>query len=290
MALGILKQVKRAIEQLNPSEVRQDAERPLDIRIIAPDAVGHARIEEFLVPDTMSAERRKESLRSLFRASGAHAARDFDVDIYSEGMDRPRGAFVFRPDRPHRMVSDVLDAKPGLWLALARNFQAFHKPVADKIVYQVSKENAMFSIATALPDIAPGISIPWAIPEAVSDSAVLTVNQVRMAFLLAAASNRPVGYREQKPEVASIIAGAVGWRAIARELVSKIPLGGGIIPKAAIAFAATYVEGKSLERLYRAGYGFTASERKDAYEDAFTQGKDVAKRLLDSVREKKPEE
>jgi uncharacterized protein (DUF697 family) len=137
-----------------------------------------------------------------------------------------------------------------------------------------------------LPDIAPGISLPWAIPEALSDTAVLSVNQVRMAFLLAAASNRSVGYSDQKTEIAGIIAGALGWRALARELVSKIPLGGGIIPKAGIAFAATYAEGKSLERLYRVGYGFTDVERKHAYQDALDQGKQVAVSLYERMRGK----
>ena len=43
-----------------------------------------------------------------------------------------------------------------------------------------------------------------------------------------------MGYGEQKTEVASITAGAFGWRAVARELAGKIPLGGGLVPKAAI--------------------------------------------------------
>ena len=47
--------------------------------------------------------------------------------------------------------------------------------------------------------------------------------------------------------------GAFGWRALARELVGKIPMGGGLIPKAAIAYAGTRVVGLSLERLYRIG-------------------------------------
>ena len=42
---------------------------------------------------------------------------------------------------------------------------------------------------------------------------------------------------------------AFGWRALARELVGHIPLGGGLIPKGAIAYAGTYVVGKGLEYL-----------------------------------------
>ena len=46
----------------------------------------------------------------------------------------------------------------------------------------------------------------------------------RMAFLLAAASDREVGYAAQKAEMGSTIAGALGWRALARELAED-PLG-----------------------------------------------------------------
>jgi hypothetical protein len=95
-----------------------------------------------------------------------------------------------------------------------------------------------------------------------------------------------VGYREQRNEIASIIAGAWGWRSLARELAGKIPFGGGLIPKAAIAYAGTFVVGQSLERLYRLGYGLTRRERKAAYEQAFVRGKEVAGGLLEKVRRK----
>ena len=108
-----------------------------------------------------------------------------------------------------------------------------------------------------------------------------------MAFLIAAASDRQVGYHEQKAQIGGIIAGAFGWRALARQIVGKIPLGGGLIPKAAIAFAGTQVVGLSLERYYGIGYGFTRDERQLAYQEAFARGKEVARSVLDSIRQRK---
>jgi hypothetical protein len=104
-----------------------------------------------------------------------------------------------------------------------------------------------------------------------------------MAFLLAAASDRPVGYREQRSEIASIAASSFGWRALARELVGKIPLGGGLIPKAAVAWAGTFALGLSMERLYRLGYGFSRAERTAIYKEAFQHGKEVAGLLLQDL-------
>jgi hypothetical protein len=113
------------------------------------------------------------------------------------------------------------------------------------------------------------------------------MNQIRMAFLLAAASDRAIGYREQGSEIASIVAGAFGWRALARELIGKIPFGAGLIPKAGVSYAATFAVGMSLERLYRLGYGFTRAERRVAYEDALENGKQIASMLLSGLRHRK---
>jgi len=143
-------------------------------------------------------------------------------------------------------------------------------------------------LATALPDVLPSIlSFPWAIGEFSSDSAFLTVNQIRMTFLLAAANDRPVGYKEQRSEIASIIAGCFGWRAISRELVGKIPFGGGLIPKAGVAWAGTYAVGLSLERLYRLGYGMSRDERKAVYQEAFDHGRQIASMMLEGFRQRK---
>jgi hypothetical protein len=172
-------------------------------------------------------------------------------------------------------------------IPLARRLDPFRRPVAQKIVRNVAKENALFSLATAIPDVVPSLAmIPWSVGEYASDTAFLTMNQIRMAFMLAAASDRPIGYGEQKSEIASVIAGAFGWRAIARELVGKVPFGGGLIPKAGIAYAATYAVGMSLERLYRVGYGFSRTERQAVYEEAFEHGKQIASMLLQGFRQR----
>jgi hypothetical protein len=143
----------------------------------------------------------------------------------------------------------------------------------------------LFSISTALPDVIPNlIELPWAVAEFASDTAFLTMNQVRMAFLIAAASDRPVGYVEQKSEIATVIGSAFGWRALARQLVGKVPFGGGLLAKAAIAYAGTKVLGLSLNHLYSIGFTYTREERDKLYADAFRQGKKVAARILSYLR------
>lgn len=285
MSTSYLTQVRQALTNLNPNEVRETAERPIDIGLIAATPAGYAAIEEFLCPPTLSHAKRWDTVQVLHRASDGDAPGHVDLEIYEEGFAVPPGSFVFSLQNPLKLVHEILARRSELGLPLARLFPPFRQPVVNRIVKSVAKENALFSLATALPNIVPSIiELPWAVGEFASDTVFLTVNQIRMAFLIAAASDREVGYREQRAQIGSIIAGAFGWRALARELVGKIPLGGGLIPKAGIAYGGTFAVGASLERFYRIGYGFTREERKEAFEQAFERGKVVAGALLGRLR------
>ena len=283
MALGVLRQIKQAISTLNPKDLRAQTSRPIRIALIAPSARELGRMEAYFAPMHLSQQRRAEAAQVLIRGGGP----DCDFEIYDSSLLRPKKAFAFDPENPDDCVRRIFKAHPDLMLPLAQRLYPFRKPAAHQIIRNIAKENALFSLATALPDIVPVISLPWAVGEFTSDTAFLTMNQIRMAFMLAAVSDRPFGYREQRSEIGSIIASSFGWRAIARELIGKVPFGGGLIPKAGIAWAGTYAVGLSLERLYRLGYGFTREERKGVYEEAYEHGKQVAGMLLNSMRNRK---
>ncbi len=291
MSMGFLQQIRTGISHLNPAEIRRTAERPMRVLVQAGSSSSYAAVEDFLAPAKLSTERRMETARVLVRACDPGADGRFHLVLFERGTPAPEGwdvnddAFRFDVDRLGRLVDDVLTHKQDYALALARMFPAFRVVVTRNTIHTISKENALFSIMTALPNVVPSLAeLPWALGEFASDTAVLTANQIRMAFLLAGASDREVGYREQRSEIGSIVAGAWGWRAAARQLTGKIPFGGGLIPKAAIAYAGTYVVGLSLERIYRIGYGLTREERKDAYEAALARGKDVAAGLIAKVK------
>lgn len=284
MPTNILQQVRQAVGNLNPNEVREIAERPLVIRLEASSEAGYASMERFFAPAGISSKKRAEVIRALFRADRDAPGRP-DLEIYEEGLPGPLEAATFYRDDPERTVAEILVRHEDLGLPLARYFSPFRAQVVEKVISSIARENALFSLLTALPNVAPGLlTLPWGIAEVGSDTAFLTVNQIRMLFLLAGASDRPIGYSNQRTEIASVIAGAFGWRALARELVGKIPLGGGLIPKAAVAFAGTYVVGKSAERLYRVGYGYAREERRAAFEEAFERGKQIAGAIWESRR------
>jgi hypothetical protein len=229
--------------------------------------------------------------RVLVRECDPDAKGRFHLVFHERGALPPSSwvagedAFAFDPLHPERFAAAVLAAREDCDLALARLFPPFRAAVAERAIYKASKENALFSLLTALPNVVPSLAeLPWAVGEFASDTAVLTANQIHMAFVLAGASGRPVGFKEQRSEIGSILAGAWGWRTVARQLVSKVPFGGGLIPKAAIAFAGTYVVGLTLERIYRIGYGLSKDERAAAYEDALGRGREVAAMLMKRLR------
>jgi hypothetical protein len=286
MSLQVLKEIRAAVANLDPAEVQAAAERPLRIGLLAATERGFAAMEEFFLPSEKVSERKRAEGAAMIESAAVPERPDhFDLVLCEQGLPCPQNAFTFYADEPEQTVREILAAHDELGLALARNFPPFRQPVVDRVIHNVSKENALFSVVTALPDVVPSIlELPWSIGEFASDTAFLTINQIRMAFLIAAASDKPVGYSLQKAEIATIVTGAFGWRALARELVGKIPFGGGLIPKGAIAFAGTYVVGLGLDRFHRLGYGLSSAERRNSYQVAFERGKGIVELVLRGMK------
>lgn len=289
--MKFLAQVRSALKKVDPSGIRALAAKKCRILLIAGSPASYAAVEDFLAPAGLSRVKRLEAAETLVRACDPDAEGKFHFIFAELGTAAPEDwiagedLFYFDVRRLPSFVEQFVAARPEEALALARLLEPVRHEYTRQTIHQVSRENALFSIVTSLPNIVPGIAqLPWIVGEFASDTAVLTANQIRMAFLLAAASDRQVGFREQQREIGSIVAGAWGWRAGARQLVSKIPFGGGIIPKAAVAYAGTWVVGAALDRLYRFGYGLSREERDKAYEEAYARGRQVASNLVRMVK------
>jgi hypothetical protein len=290
MSIQVFQHVKDAIRNLDPEDIRKHTERPLRLLLYADSEGQYREMEEYLLPRDLSAAKRAQARRLIHRgAEGPGPAANGDLEIYfdpSRELSGESDVFGFDPAMPEATVHQILHRRPDLAVPLALHVLPFREEVSRRMVKKIARENALFSLATALPDIVPFISLPWAIGEFASDTAFLTANQIRMAFLLAAANDRDIGYHEQRGEIASIILGAFGWRALARELVGKIPWGGGLVPKAAIAYAGTRVVGLSLERYYRLGKAYTRAERRLAYQDALERGKQIVGGLIEGFQQR----
>src|SRR5258706_3010866 len=286
MSVQILQHIKDALGNLDPNEIRRHTERPMRLFLYADHEEAYRQMEDFFVPPNLSNAKRAELRRIVHRASeGSLPSESHDLEIYLEDsleslLTPTRQVFAFCPDDPERTIREVLLYRPDLAIPLALHVFPFREEVSKRIVKKIARENALFALATAIPDIIPFISLPWAIGEFASDTAILTANQIRMAFLLAAASDRTVGYGEQKGEIATIVVGAFGWRALARELVGKIPMGGGLLPKAAIAYAGTRVAGMAVKRHHQRGRPLQRRQRGLGDENASAPAAHPAADLL----------
>jgi hypothetical protein len=274
--LKYIKQARAAFGLLNPEEVRRRAARSIHVGLVAGSEEGYCAMEEFLVPTSLSRDVRIEMMGQVHRAGDENVPEKVEIVLYEDTLDVPEEAYAFHRDDPDATAKEILDNEDELSLALARQFPSFRKPVIDALIHTIAKENAMFTIATALPNVLPTVlSLPWAITEFASDTAFLTMNQIRMAFLIAAACGEDIGLDSQKAPVVSIIGSAFGWRALARELAGKIPLGEGLIPKGAIAYAGTFVVGKAIQR-YHSGSSLSHHEKETEYREALDHGRTVA--------------
>ncbi len=284
MKLDALVHIRKAIGTLNPHQIREAAERPVRVALHAQSQEAYQRMENFFLQD-LAPGRRRQSALQLVRAPIPLLGQTFDIAVYDDDMISPQGALVFHPAHTRVLIHRTLAEHGELGIGLAKSFLPFRRPFVERVIAKTCRENTLFSITTALPDVIPNvIELPWAVAEFASDTAFLTVNQVRMAFMIAAASDREVGYLQQKSEVATVIGSAFGWRALARQLVGKIPFGGGLLAKAAVAYAGTKVLGLSLDRFYSIGFTYTREERDQLYTEAFRQGKKVATKMVRYLR------
>jgi hypothetical protein len=262
---------------LSADEVRRRAERPVHLGLVADSPDAYAEMEAFLAPGDLPRGERLARLAQIHRANDPEPPAEVDIVLYEPGLACPQGAFPFQRSDPGRTVEEILNEKSDFMLPLARQFPRFRAAVVERIIHEVARENAMFAVATALPNVLPNlIELPWLFGEFASDTAFLTANQMRMAFQIAAACGKDVGLAQQKFEMLGIAGGAFGWRALARELVSHIPLGGGLIPKGAIAYAGTYVAGKGLEALHlHGGRRHNDAETRSLYQRGLERGREL---------------
>ena len=282
--LKAIKQVRSALSLVSAAEIRKRAERPVIIGLVASEERGYSELEQFLAPDSLPVPARADLLKTVYRATDESAPKEIDLVLYAHGLACPEGAFEYRRHDPESIIQEIVHTHDDFALPLARKYSAFRKPVTHRIIQAVARENALFAVASALPNIVPNFfELPWAFGEFASDTIFLTVNQMRMALLIAAACGSDVGFGDQKAEMISIAAGAFGWRALARELAGKLPLGGGLIPKGAIAYAVTFAIGRGLEYYHHAKVPYTSSQHEEAYREAFERGKAVAESMVNKA-------
>jgi uncharacterized protein (DUF697 family) len=210
---------------------------------------------------------------------------DFVLDVGGGRVDPPEGTLIYSvPELGGwgNTLDRILEDRPELALPLARNFPVFRRRVSQIIVTDTATANAQFALITGITEALPLSSVLLPV-NAFSDIVILTKNQTLMVLRLAAAYGLQVDYKSRMKEIVPILGNAVGWRAIARELVGAVPFVGFIV-RAMIAYAGTMTVGKAAQYYYETGENLTSSEARRLYQDAYRNSREKIRGLAESLR------
>jgi uncharacterized protein (DUF697 family) len=143
-----------------------------------------------------------------------------------EGAPMPVGKIA-------KLIAERADERAHMWAA---RLPVLRKPVVEHTIAKFARQNGILGAAIFI----PGADMP-----------VLTLNQIRMVFHLAAAYGEEMD-RDRAVEVIGVIGAAFGFRALAREALGVVP-GVGWAIKGGIAYVGTRALGKAAAAYFEAG-------------------------------------
>ena len=147
-------------------------------------------------------------------------------------------------DRVSELVASVTEETG---YALAARLPVLRDAVVDAIVRRFARQNGILGVAIFI----PGADFP-----------VLTLNQLRMVFRIAAAHGEEID-RERIPELLAVVGAGLGFRTVAREALGFVP-GLGWAIKGAIAYVGTKALGKAATAYFEQGGAHALSRAADA--------------------------
>ena len=248
---GIAKEVRAAAEDFRPVLVGGAAEPAALLRSLLvdggePDAVRDVSGREPAAYDLEGAE----ALVYLIEGAALGAEDEAALRLAErKGVGAVcvlLGAGEEAPDIPYIPATDVVATRPGESLpleriaeriavlagvkpyALAARLPVLRPAVCREIVRSFSKRNGILGAAIFV----PGADFP-----------VLTLNQVRMIFRIAAAHGESID-RERAVELLAVVGAGFGFRALARQALALLP-GPGWAYKGSIAYAGTRAIGEA---------------------------------------------
>jgi len=147
-------------------------------------------------------------------------------------------------------------------VALAKGYEPFRRAVCEELIRNNARQNA---VVGALP--IPGADMP-----------VMTANQARMVLNIAAAYGEELSI-DRARELLGVLAAGFGLRALARQAVKLVPVGGWAAA-AAIGYAGTIAMGRATMLYFeRGGQRVGEKEMAEIQRRALQEGKSFVSRL-----------
>lgn len=259
-----LQEIWQISRELSIEEVREFADKRFRIAIVGSGMRTHDVAEQLL--EGLSLPEREKS-RECLVCSTRVPDEPVDILIDSGGAEEPVVGEHYSwllPEHGSVVARRIVEDLPGLAVALARRFPLFREPAVEYLIREASRVNGQIAMLSAIPGVIPaaGMFLP---PAAVADIVLLTKNQILLILKIAAALGMNYQPRDRLKEIVPVVAGAMGWRSLAREFVGMVPGGVGVLVKGAIAYAGTYVVGKSAYWFWTTGEQLNQKQRERLY-------------------------
>ncbi len=204
------------------------------------------------------------------QAPAAGAVEEYVVDRIA--YDTLRGRFL-----PH-----LIDCCKGIEVAVGRQLPALRDTVSAKMTRDAALSALKVAGASAVLDHVPFLGVVIGAFASAGDMMAITGIQMTLMMNIAATYGRDPDL-SRVWELLPVVGGGFGWRALARELSGFIPVGG-IVIKAAIAYAGTIVVGEGVAYYYRHGRHMDVKDASHLYDESRAAAVTFAKDLFARFR------
>jgi len=264
-SLNTAKNLMQVMRELSLDDIREEAERPPRILVLAAtledaDAIGQNLTGEYRSPYVTSL--RLDT--SVDRVDAYDAVILFDPEAQPgsknliDSISRKHPDVVVVPflsldpadDLAARAVrTRILNRQPTKAPSFGRHMPAFVPAAIKSVIDDTAAANAQFAALANLPSVVP---IFGTLASVSADFLVLTKNQLLLVYKVAAIHGRDLHDKAAILREMAPVAGAwFFWRTLAREATTLLPMASGTVPKVAIAYSGTVAIGRAADYFYR---------------------------------------
>lgn len=190
-------------------------------------------------------------------------------------------SLVLALDDEKAVKEDLLPALvqllPDREMAAGRAYPGLRPAVANRLIQNTGRANAMYAAGTGLAEFIPVLGVPFAL----ADVYILTKNQIVLAYRLGMIMGENGTLTEIIPKVAGVVGAGFIWRQIARELLGFLPLG--VVLKTAIAYAGTITTGQAVYHYFTTGERLRGQDLRQLFNEAIATGRAIAAQTVGRV-------
>jgi uncharacterized protein (DUF697 family) len=191
---------------------------------------------------------------------------------------------ISRESLRFRFFPHLIECAGGVEIAVGRNLPPLRENVATKLTRDAANNSLKVALASAVVDHIPLVGVVLGAFASAGDMVAITGIQVMLMLHIEAAYGRDPDV-QRLWQLAPIVGGGFGWRALARELAGFVPIAG--IPiKGAIAYAGTIVVGEGVTFFHEHGRHMSTLQAAQLYERTKNDALRFTRELIARFRNK----